>query len=73
MMFVRTGRIFCITYICNSIGFTVQEHHFLCEFQKRERQRRKQVAFIHAFQRVTGWWEVMCQIVSEYIPELHTE
>ena len=48
-------------------------HHFLCEFQKRERRRRKQVAFIHAFQRVTGWWEVMCQIVSEYIPELHTE
>ena len=27
----------------------------------------------HAFQRVTGWWEVMCQIASEYIPESHTE
>ena len=39
----------------------------------RERPRRKEVAFIDAFQRVTGWWEVMCQIVSEYIPELHTE
>lgn len=39
----------------------------------RERRRRKEVAFIDAFQRVTGWWEVMCQIVSEYIPELHTE
>ena len=38
-----------------------------------ERRRRKEVTFIDAFQRVTGWWEVMCQIVSEYIPELHTE
>ena len=39
----------------------------------RERRRRKEVAIIDAFQRVTGRWEVMCQIISEYIPELHTE
>ena len=38
-----------------------------------ERRRRKEVTFIDAFQRVTGWWEVMCQIASEYIPESHTE
>ena len=25
-----------------------------------ERRRRKEVTFIDAFQRVTGWWEVMC-------------
>ena len=38
-----------------------------------ERRRRKEVTFIDGFQRVTGWWEVMRQIASEYIPESHTE
>ena len=32
MMFVRTGRMLCITYICNNIEFTVYEHHFYVNF-----------------------------------------
>ena len=76
MMFVRTGRICCVINMGQHRISSIETsflHEFQYEFQKRERRRRKQVAFIDAFQRVTGWWEVMCQILSEYISELHTE
>mgnify|MGYP007069806881 CR=1 FL=1 len=33
MMFVRTGRMLCITYICNNIEFTVLGASFYVEFQ----------------------------------------
>lgn len=55
-------------YLDKILEFYYNKKHDVCQ-----RRRRKEVAVIDAFQRVTGWWEVMCQIISEYIPELHTE
>lgn len=59
-------------YLDKILKLYYNKKHDAC-MNLRERRRRKEVAVIDAFQRVTGWWEVMCQIVSEYIPELHTE